>query len=93
MNSVQRGKVALLDAVEQVALMAFAILADEGFGLGVGQVLNALLGAEVELDPDALIFRVDEAVGVAAETVHVTEAPRNTTIAHDNRNLVQRFWQ
>ena len=37
--------------------MAFAILADQGFGLGVGQVLDALLGAEVELDPDPLIRR------------------------------------
>jgi hypothetical protein len=32
-----------------------AVLADEGRGLGIAQVLDALLRTEVELDPMALV--------------------------------------
>ena len=73
--------------------MAFAVVADDRLGLGVGQVLDALLGAEVELHPEALVLGVDEAVGVAAEAVHVAEAARDAAIAHDDRDLVQRLGQ
>src|ERR1700693_758167 len=73
--------------------MAFAILADEGLGFRVRQVLDALLGTEVEFDPDALVCGVDETVGVAAETMHMAETPGNTALAHDNRDLMQRFGQ
>ena len=38
-------EVALLDALEQVALVALAVLGDDRLGLRVGQVLDALLGA------------------------------------------------
>lgn len=41
--------------------MRFAVLADEGFGSGIGEVLDALLGTEVEFDPATLVLRVDEA--------------------------------
>ena len=46
------GEVALLDALVQIALVAFPVLGDDRLGLFVGQVLDALLGPEVELDPD-----------------------------------------
>ena len=36
-------EVARLDRVQQVAAMALAILGDDGLGLGVGEVLDALL--------------------------------------------------
>jgi len=39
--------------------MAFAILADERLGFRVGQILDALLGTEVEFDPDALISGIE----------------------------------
>ena len=35
--------VGFLDALVEVALMTFAVFANDGFGLGVGQVLDALL--------------------------------------------------
>src|ERR1700730_7318091 len=82
-------EIAGLDVFEQIALMGFAILADEGLGFRVRQVLNALLGTEVELDPDALVCSIEEAVRMAAEAVHVAEAPGNAALAHDNRDLVQ----
>ena len=60
---------------------------------GVGQVLDALLRLEVELDPVALVLRVDEAEGVAGEAVHVAVGGRNAAVAHDDGDLVQRFGQ
>ncbi|MGY2982932.1 hypothetical protein ACVI1K_000279 [Bradyrhizobium sp. USDA 4508] len=73
--------------------MALAVLADQRLGLGIGQVLNALPGAEMEFHPDALIVGIDHAVGVAAEAVLVTEAFRDAALAHDDGDLVQRFRQ
>jgi hypothetical protein len=73
--------------------MAFAILADEGLGFRVRQIMDALLGTEVEFDPDALVCGIEEAVRVAAEAMHVTEALRNASIAHDDSDLVQRLRQ
>jgi hypothetical protein len=43
--------------VEQVALVAFAVAAHQVGGFGVGEVLDALLGLEGELDPEALVLR------------------------------------
>ena len=50
-------EVAGFDRAEEVAAVALAVLGDESLGFRVGQVLNALLRAEVEFDPDALIRR------------------------------------
>ncbi len=44
--------------------MGLAVAADQFGGFGVGETLDALLGAEVELDPVPLAFGVDQAVGV-----------------------------
>ena len=72
MNIVQRGKSPLLDRFVEVALMALAVVADDGFAASASvRFLMPCWRAEVELDPDALVVRVDEAEGVAAEAVHV----------------------
>ena len=73
--------------------MTLAVLANDDLGFGVGEVLDALLRLEVELDPMALVFRVNEAEGVTAEAVHVPVGRRNAAVAHDDRDLVQGFWQ
>ena len=86
-------EIAALDRVEQIAPVALAILGDDRGGLFVGEVLDALLRAEVEFDPDALIGGVDHREGVAAEEMHVTEASRDATVGHHNGHLVQRFRQ
>ena len=62
-------------------------------GLGVGEVLDALLGAVVELHPVALAGLVVERVGVRAEAVHVAVARRDAAVGHDDGDLVQRLGQ
>jgi len=86
-------EVACLDRVEQVPAVAFAIPGDKSSSLGVGEVLDALLRAEMKLDPDALIGGIDHREGMAAEQMHVAEALRNAAIGHDDRDLVQRLRQ
>ena len=92
-NIFQRGKSPFSMALVQIALMALAVLGDDGLCLGVAQVLDALLRDEVELHPEALVRGVDEAEGVAAEAVHVAIGERDAAIAHDDRDLVQRLGQ
>ena len=60
------------------------------YRLGVGQVLDSLLRAEMEFDPDALVRRIDHREGVATKEVHMAEALRDAAVRHDDRNLVQR---
>nr|GEU28579.1 hypothetical protein [Tanacetum cinerariifolium] len=86
-------EIAVFDGVEQVALRAFAVAAHELGGFGVAQIGDALLAHEVELDPEPLVFRADEAEGMAAEAVHVAVALGYAAVAHDDGDLVQRFGQ
>jgi len=58
-------------------------------GFGVGPVLDALHGLEVELDPLALVLRVDKRVGVRAEAIDVAKALREPAIGHQDGDLVQ----
>ena len=86
-------EIAAFDGVVQVALVRFAVFAYEGFGLGVGQVFDALLGPEVELHPGAPVVLVVETVRVASESVHVAVRGRNAPRRHGDRHLMQRFGQ
>src|ERR1700730_3049819 len=81
----------LFDALVQVSLVALTITRDDLSRISVRQVLNALLRFEGELHPETLVLGVDEAVGVAPETMHVAERPGNATVGHDNGDLVQRL--
>jgi hypothetical protein len=65
--------------------------ADEFGGILVGDVLDALLGLEVELAPDALARRVDDRVGVAAEAVEVAIGRGDAAVGEEDRDLVERF--
>ena len=87
------GELAALDGVEQVALVALAVARDDLAGLGVGEVLDALVGLEVELHPHALVVLVYQAERVAAEAVHVPVTGRDAAVGHDDGHLVQRLGQ
>src|SRR3546814_20889935 len=80
-------EVAALDALEEVAAVALAIVGDNGRGLFVGEIGNALLGAEMELHPHALVGGVDHREGVAAIAVHVPEAARDAAVGHGDGHL------
>ncbi|OQB99613.1 MAG: hypothetical protein BWX80_03632 [Candidatus Hydrogenedentes bacterium ADurb.Bin101] len=73
--------------------MAFPVLADNGLRFRIGQVLDALLGAQVELDPESLVLGINHAKGVASEPVHVPVGGGDAPVAHDHGNLVQRLGQ
>ena len=83
------GEVALGDGLIEVAAGALAVAGDQLGGLGVRQVLDTLLGAEVELDPHALVSRVIHREGVLAVEVHVAEAVGDAAVGHDDRGLVE----
>ncbi len=86
-------EVAAVDGLDEIALMALAVLADEFSRLRVRQVLDALLAAQVELHPEALVGRVDEAERMASEAVHMAVGLRKSAIAHDDRDLVKCLGQ
>src|SRR5690606_771797 len=79
--------------VIQVTLVAFAVAADQFCRFGVGQILDALLGPEMELHPEPFATLVIKTVSMATETVHVAIAFRNAAIRHDHRHLMERLWQ
>ncbi|MBF8278517.1 MAG: peroxisomal catalase, partial [Candidatus Brocadiaceae bacterium] len=81
-------EILLFNAFVKVALVALPVIPDECLGLRIGQVLDALLADQMELDPVPFAFGVDEAEGVAAESVHVVGGGY-ATVAHDNGDLVQ----
>jgi len=87
------GEVLLFDALVEVTLATLPILGNDRLGLLVGQVLDPLLGFEVELDPVPLVLGVDKAEGVAAEAVHMSVGIRNAPVAHDDGDLVERLGQ
>jgi hypothetical protein len=73
--------------------MRLAVLANQRLGFLVGDILNALLRAEMEFHPSVFIALFDETVGVAAEAVHVPEALRDAALAHHDGDLVERLGQ
>lgn len=84
-------EVALLDGVEQIRLAGLSVLTDGGGRLFIGVEAVALLGLEVELDPEALVGIVDEAEGVAAVAVHLAQALGDAAIAEQYGDLMQGF--
>ncbi|KPY54789.1 Peroxisomal catalase [Pseudomonas syringae pv. solidagae] len=85
------GEVALLDGSEQIALSVIRISTGNARSLCGRQILDPLAGLVMPLHPMTLTCCTDEAIGVAAEAVHVTVAVRNATIGEQNSDLVQRF--
>ncbi|MNY18587.1 hypothetical protein D3C86_1519760 [compost metagenome] len=84
-------EVALLDGVEQVGLAGLPVLPDDIGRLFICVEAVALLCLEVELDPEALIGRVDKAEGMAAVAVHLPQALGDAAIAEQDGDLMQGF--
>ena len=81
-------KLAALDGFEQITLVAFAVVGDGFCGFFVGQVFNTLLATEVEFHPKTFARFVPEAVSIRTEAVHMAVAGGDTTVAHDDGDLV-----
>ncbi len=77
-----------LDGLAQIALVAVRVLAGELVGLVLGEVLDALVGLEVVLDPEDLAGLVVPLVGVRAVPVHVAERGRDAPVTEEPGHLV-----
>ena len=86
-------EVSSLDGFEEVAYTAVGIFAPEHFCLFLCNILDTLLGDKVEFHPYTPPVAVDEAVGMATETVHVAERCRYAPVRHVDRDLMERFGQ
>jgi hypothetical protein len=84
-------EVAPLDRVVEIALVVVAVLARDAVGFGLGEALDALVGLEVVLDPEAFSGRVHPHVGVRRVAVHVAPGLRDAAVAHQVRHLVSRL--
>ena len=73
--------------------MAFAIFSDDGRSFRIGQIPNPLLRLEMKLHPIALVLRIEQAEGMATESMHVAVGGRNAAIAHDDGDLMEGFRQ
>ena len=90
-SSRHDGEVARRDRRAQVAAVEVRVLGGHRLRLGVGEVLDALLGLEVVLDPEALAAGVDPQEGVAAVAVHVAPGLGRAAVAHQEGDLVRRL--
>src|SRR5690606_692261 len=57
----------------------------------IREVADALEGFEVELHPEQFILRIDEAEGVATESMHVPVAVGCAAVGHQEHHLVKAF--
>ena len=81
-------RIARGDRVPQVTTEEVGVLGHHRVRLGQGEVLDALDGLEVVLDPEPLAGRVHPRVGVAAVAVHVPVAAGRAAVGHQDRDLV-----
>ncbi len=85
-------KISRGDRLEQVALMTLSVFTDQFRRFFIGEILDALLGLEMKLAPDAFTRTIDERIGVAAIPIHIAKARRNAAVTKQNRHLVQTLW-
>jgi hypothetical protein len=84
-----RRELAALDGVPQVGAVRVGVLAGDLRGLLRGQGLDALVGLEVVLHPEALAGGVLPQVRVRAVAVLVAPRLRDAPVAHQPRHLVR----
>ena len=81
-------EITVLDRLEEILAVRIGILTRNAGRLLVREVLDALLGVEVVLDPRLLAGLIHPHVGVRAVAVHVTPGLRKTTRTHEVGDLV-----
>src|SRR5258708_35548519 len=71
--------------------MALPILCHNRSSSFVGEIVNPLLCAEVELHPGALVLGIDHREGVTSEEMHMPEGLWNSALGHDDCDLMECF--
>src|ERR1700739_601031 len=71
--------------------MALPVACHKCSGSFVGEVLNSVLCAEMELYPNPLVLGVDHRERVASEAMHMPEGLRNSALGHDDGDMMERF--
>ena len=87
--------VPITDVVEQIGAVVVAVGPRQlvGFILAKVGIAVALIGVEVELDPEFLALGIDQRIGVAGIAVHLAPVFRNTAVAHEIGHLMRAFWR
>ena len=85
--------VPVADVVEQIGAVVIAVGPRQlvGFVLAKVGIAVALIGVEVELDPEFLALGIDQRIGVAGIPVHLAPVFRNATVAHEIGHLMRAF--
>src|SRR4051794_35785592 len=73
--------------------MALPILCHKRSSSLVREIFNPLLGAEVELHPNALVLGIDHREGVTSEAMHIPEGLWNSALGHDDGDLMECLWK
>lgn len=81
-------EVAVLDGVEQILLVVVGRVV---VGLLLGDETSALLGLEVDLCIHPFTLLVHELHRVATVTVHLSPVLRDTTVTHEDHDLMDRL--
>src|ERR1700752_87726 len=83
--------VTTLNRVEEIALVVIGVLAGNSVRLRLREKLDALVGLEVVLHPEALASRVYPHVRMAGEAIHFPPALKDAAVTHQPRNLMSRL--
>ncbi len=84
-------EITLGDGLEKVALRVVGVNSSLRTRCLAGEILNALLGLEMPFHIEEFVLGIDQAEGVAAETVHVAITVGRTAIGKQDGDLMQRF--
>jgi hypothetical protein len=76
------------DRPVEVALVVVPVLAGQAVRFALGEVVDALVGFEVVLDPEPFTLGVDPHVGVRRVPVHVPPRLGNSSVTHQPGDLM-----
>ena len=68
--------------------MTFTVFSDQCLSLSITNILDSLLGLQMEFNPVTYIISVDKTKSMAAKAVHMAVCCRDSTIAHYDGDLV-----
>jgi len=91
-RDVPLGEVTPGDGGHEIAVGVVGILSGDALSLLSSEVLDALLGLEVPLDPDTLSGGIHQAEGMESKPVHVAVTIRNPTRRKDHCDSVRGLW-